>query len=82
MSPPSTPTTERPGGSTKGQTALTGRNRQAIGRTGNRPPTTDEYVARILADAPALTDQQRTALAELLRPVRLTAAEWAAEDVA
>lgn len=48
----------------------------------SRPPTTDEYVARILAEAPPLTDRQRTALAELLRPVRLTAAEWAAEDVA
>jgi hypothetical protein len=49
-----------------------------------KPPTTEEYVARLLADAPPLTAHQRTVLAELLRPVRLTAAEWAAaeEDVA
>lgn len=47
-----------------------------------RPLTTDEYVARIVTAAPPLSDQQRTALAELLRPVRLTAAEWAAEEVA
>lgn len=40
-------------------------------------PTVDEYVARIVAEAPPLTDQQRTALAELLKPVRLTAAQWA-----
>ena len=39
----------------------------------------DEWIARQLAAAPPLTDQQRTALAELLRPVRLTAAEWAGD---
>lgn len=33
--------------------------------------TVDEYVQRIVADAPPLTDQQRVALAELLRPVRV-----------
>jgi hypothetical protein len=29
-----------------------------------------DYIERILADAPPLTDEQRTALAELLKPVR------------
>jgi len=41
--------------------------------------TVDEYVERIVAAAPPLTDQQRTALAELLRPVRMTSDQWAAE---
>jgi len=39
----------------------------------------DAWIAKQLAAAPPLTDQQRTALAELLRPVRLTAAEWAGD---
>lgn len=39
----------------------------------------DAWIAKQLATAPPLTDQQRTALAELLRPVRLTAAEWAGD---
>jgi hypothetical protein len=30
----------------------------------------EEHVARVLAEAPPLTDEQRTRLAELLRPVR------------
>ena len=29
-----------------------------------------DYIEKILAEAPPLTDEQRTALAELLRPVR------------
>jgi hypothetical protein len=33
--------------------------------------TTDAYIARLLAEAPPLTDQQRNRLAELLRPVRV-----------
>jgi hypothetical protein len=32
-----------------------------------------DYIERTLAEAPPLTDRQRTALAELLRPVRITA---------
>lgn len=32
--------------------------------------TVDEWVKRILAQAPPLTEEQRTRLAELLRPVR------------
>jgi hypothetical protein len=32
-----------------------------------------DYVERVLAEAPPLTDEQRTRLAELLRPVRHTA---------
>jgi hypothetical protein len=31
----------------------------------------DAYVERVLAEAPPLTEQQRTKLAELLRPVRV-----------
>lgn len=31
----------------------------------------EEHVLRVLADAPPLTDEQRTRLAELLRPVRV-----------
>jgi hypothetical protein len=31
-----------------------------------------DYIERTLAEAPPLTDRQRTALAELLRPVRIT----------
>ncbi len=31
-----------------------------------------EYIAKTLAEAPPLTDEQRTRLAELLRPVRVT----------
>lgn len=34
--------------------------------------TVDEYVDRMVAAAPPLTDQQRNQLAELLRPVRRT----------
>ncbi len=30
-----------------------------------------EYIEKVLADWPPLTDQQRTALAELLKPVRV-----------
>ena len=40
--------------------------------------TADEYIAKIVAAAPPLTDQQRTALAELLKPVRLTARDLGA----
>jgi hypothetical protein len=32
-----------------------------------------DYIERTLAEAPPLTDRQRTALAELLRPVQITA---------
>lgn len=32
---------------------------------------TDAWIERTLADAPPLTDRQRTALTELLRPVRI-----------
>jgi hypothetical protein len=32
--------------------------------------TTDDYVARVLAEAPPLNDEQRIRLAELLRPIR------------
>lgn len=32
-----------------------------------------DYIERTLAEAPPLTDRQRTALAELLKPVRVTA---------
>lgn len=32
--------------------------------------TVDEYVAKVVAEAPPLTEDQRTRLAELLRPVR------------
>jgi hypothetical protein len=42
--------------------------------------TREEWVAKTLANAPPLTDRQRTALAELLRPVRLTATEWAGKS--
>lgn len=31
----------------------------------------DDYVARVLADAPPLSTEQRAKLAELLRPVRV-----------
>lgn len=34
----------------------------------------DLYVDALVAAAPPLTDQQRTALAELLRPVRISGA--------
>lgn len=34
----------------------------------------DQWVDRVLATAPPLTDEQRTRLAELLRPVRQTGA--------
>lgn len=33
----------------------------------------DAYVARVIAKAPPLTDEQRTRLAELLRPVQTCA---------
>jgi hypothetical protein len=33
----------------------------------------DRYVEQVLAEAPPLTADQRAALAELLRPVRVTA---------
>ncbi len=32
---------------------------------------TAEYIEKVLADWPPLTDQQRTTLAELLKPVRV-----------
>jgi hypothetical protein len=32
--------------------------------------TVDEWVERVLAQAPPLSDEQRSRLAELLRPVR------------
>ncbi len=32
---------------------------------------TAEYIEKVLADFPPLTDQQRTTLAELLKPVRV-----------
>jgi hypothetical protein len=35
------------------------------------PPTAQEYIEKVLADWPPLTDQQRTTLAELLKPVRV-----------
>jgi hypothetical protein len=31
----------------------------------------EDYITRVLAEPPPLTDAQRTALAELLRPVRV-----------
>jgi hypothetical protein len=34
---------------------------------------TAEYIDKILADWPPLTDEQRTKLAELLKPVRVSA---------
>jgi hypothetical protein len=38
-------------------------------------PATEAWIERHLAEAPTLTDRQRTALTELLRPVRLTGGE-------
>lgn len=38
--------------------------------SGTGPPATDAYVARLLSAAPPLKPEQRTKLAELLRPVR------------
>lgn len=35
----------------------------------------EDYVTTILAAAPPLSDEQRTRLAELLRPVRVSAAD-------
>ena len=35
---------------------------------------TQQYIEKILADWPPLTDHQRTALAELLKPARVSAA--------
>lgn len=35
--------------------------------------TTDEYVQHVLAQAPPLTQEQRSRLVELLRPVRIRA---------
>jgi len=35
-------------------------------------PNTDDYIQRVVAAWPPLTDRQRTALAELLKPVRVT----------
>jgi hypothetical protein len=32
----------------------------------------EEYVCKVLAEAPPLTDEQRTRLAELLKPVRVS----------
>lgn len=44
----------------------------ANGGCATRPDAVDAWVARVLASAPPLTDEQRTRLAELLRPVRKT----------
>jgi hypothetical protein len=35
----------------------------------------DAYVAKVIANAPPLTDEQRIRLAELLRPVRVSTAD-------
>ena len=40
------------------------------------PP--DPYMRELLDSAPPLSDEQRTALAELLKPVRISAADMAA----
>lgn len=40
--------------------------------TAAEPDAVDQWVERTLATAPPLTDEQRTRLAELLRPVRKT----------
>jgi len=42
---------------------------------------TQEYVDRVLSEAPPLTDEQRTRPAELLRPVRLAVAQPQVADV-
>lgn len=39
-------------------------------RRGLKAARAEDYVAKLLAEAPPLTDEQRTKLAELLRPVR------------
>jgi hypothetical protein len=39
---------------------------------------TQQYIEKVLADWPPLTDHQRTALAELLKPVRINAADGGA----
>jgi hypothetical protein len=38
---------------------------------GSTAPRTQEYIEKVLADWPPLTDQQRNTLAELLKPVRV-----------
>ncbi|WP_197283499.1 hypothetical protein [Mycobacterium sp. Marseille-P9652] len=40
-------------------------------------PAIDDYVEKILAEAPPLSDEQRIRLCELLRPVRPRALEAA-----
>lgn len=40
-------------------------------RTELRLDRAEEYIAKLLADSPPLTDEQRTRLTELLRPVRI-----------
>lgn len=42
-------------------------------RDGINEAALDAYVARVIAQAPPLTDEQRTRLAELLRPVQIVA---------
>lgn len=42
--------------------------------------TTQEYVAKILAAAPPLSERQKAALRELLRPVRLATDELGTLD--
>lgn len=42
-----------------------------MSRPTEQTSATDAWIERTLAAAPILTDRQRTALAELLRPVRL-----------
>jgi hypothetical protein len=42
-------------------------------RTELRTQRTAEYIEKILAAWPPLTDEQRTKLAELLKPVRISA---------
>jgi hypothetical protein len=37
----------------------------------NQTTPTQQYIEKVLADWPPLSDQQRTALAELLKPVRV-----------
>lgn len=47
-----------------------------------QPVALEEYVKQVVAVAPPLTDQQRSRLAELLRPVRRTAGQTHGEVAA
>jgi hypothetical protein len=40
----------------------------------------EEYIEKLLATAPPLTDEQRTRLAELLKPVRISTTERPADN--